>query len=74
MQNPISQVFRQNQARKDGDSKSWSSNPLWSHLKTKHVEDHRKAIEDRDKAVNKPENVQKLLFLKYSLRMLNYNL
>ena len=34
---------------------------------------HRKAIDYRDKA-DKPENVQKLLFLKYNLRMLNYNL
>ena len=35
---------------KDGDRKGWSSNPLWSHIKTKHAADHRKVIKDSKKA------------------------
>ena len=35
---------------KYGDRKIWPSNPLWSHLKTRHAADHRKTMEDRDKA------------------------
>ena len=33
---------------KEGNRKTWSSNPLWTHLKTKHAEDHRKAMQERD--------------------------
>ena len=35
---------------KDGNKKTWSSNPLWSHLKTKHGAEHIKALKERDNA------------------------
>ena len=34
----------------DGNKKTWSSNPLWSHLKTKHGAEHIKALKERDNA------------------------
>ena len=35
---------------KDGNKKTLSSNPLWSHLKTKHGAEHIKALKERDNA------------------------
>ena len=35
---------------KDSNKKTWSSNPLWSHLKTKHGAEHIKALKEREKA------------------------
>ena len=35
---------------KDGNKKTWSSNPLWSHLKTKHGAEHIKALKERNNA------------------------
>ena len=43
-------VHPKSSEEKYGDRKSWSSNPLWSHLKTRLAADHRKTMEDRDKA------------------------
>ena len=35
---------------KDGNKKTWSSNPLWSLLKTEYVAEHIKALKERDNA------------------------
>ena len=35
---------------KDGNKKTWSSNRLWRHLKTKHGAEHIKALKERDNA------------------------
>ena len=35
---------------KDGDKKTWSSAPLWAHLRRKHQNQFREATESREKA------------------------
>ena len=35
---------------KDSNKNTWSSNPLWSHLKTNHGAEHIKALKERDNA------------------------
>ena len=61
---------------KDGDRKNWSSKPMWTHLRSKHqTEPFNVAKRVTTGRYNlKPSNVQKLLFLKYNLRMLNYDI